>query len=248
MLPTQPPTYHRRHALLIALGAVVIVLILWNIRQLDFLLYPFRLFVTYVHEAGHGLTAIVTGGRFVNFEIFADGTGKAFTAGGWRFLILPAGYLGAAVFGAVLFYLVNRIRYTRSIAVILGIGLILFSLIFGRFSITALLVGIGFGAVLIGMGWKLSNDINILVLNILSMLTGLNGVLDLWMLVRNSNIGLGSTLNDAAAFQREIAPLVPAAVWAFLWAVIAILILGVSIWYSVVRPMRKSSHAHTTKP
>ncbi len=239
MLPVQPSTDHRRRALLIALGAVVIVFILWNIRQLDFLLYPFRLFVTYVHEAGHGLMAILTGGRFVSFEIYADGTGKAFTAGGWRILILPAGYLGAAIFGAVLFYLVNRVRYSRSIAVILGILLIILSLTFGRFSITALLVGVGFGAALIGMGWKLPGDLNILVLNILAILTGLNGVLDLWMLVQNSNIGLGNLQNDAAAFQSEIAPLIPAAVWAFLWAVIAILLLGISIWYSVVRPMRK---------
>ena len=50
-------THHalfNQRALLISVVAFVIVLVLWNIPALDFILYPFRLFVTFVHEAGHG--------------------------------------------------------------------------------------------------------------------------------------------------------------------------------------------------
>ncbi|MBN8621502.1 MAG: M50 family metallopeptidase, partial [Anaerolineae bacterium] len=105
--------------LLILIAALVLVFILWNIPQLDFVLYPFRLFVTYVHEAGHGTAALLTGGRFLGFEIFANGAGQAITAGGSRLLILPAGYLGAALFGAILFYLNNRFHYSRALSVVL---------------------------------------------------------------------------------------------------------------------------------
>ncbi|MBZ0275343.1 MAG: M50 family metallopeptidase [Anaerolineae bacterium] len=63
--------YSRRHILALGLVAVVIVFILWNVREVSFLLYPFRLFVTYVHEAGHGSAAILTGGELRSFEIFA---------------------------------------------------------------------------------------------------------------------------------------------------------------------------------
>src|SRR6185436_16758514 len=105
--------------LLLAMLATVVVFILWNVPQLDFILYPFRLFVTYVHESGHGTAALLTGGRFAGFEIFSNGSGQAITAGGSRLLILPAGYLGAALFGAVLFYLVNRWNYNRTVSVIL---------------------------------------------------------------------------------------------------------------------------------
>jgi hypothetical protein len=241
MLPEQPSS-HRRRALLFALAAGVIVFVLWNVPQLSqVVLYPFRLFVTYVHEAGHGSMAVVTGGRFLSFEIMSNGAGQALTAGGFRPLILPAGYLGAALFGAVLFYLTNTLRYSRSLSVALGIGLLFFSVMFGRFSLTAFVVGIVFGGVLILLGWKASRDVNLLLLNMLAILTGLNAVLDLFFLVGNSGVGIGNLQNDAAAFSREVMPLVPAAVWALLWAVIAVILLGAAVWLSLIRPMRKSS-------
>ena len=230
----------RRRALLIACIAGVIVFVLWNIPQISqAILYPFHLFVTYVHEAGHGTMALLTGGHFLGFEIFADGSGQALTAGGSRLLILPAGYLGAALFGAVLFYLTNTGRYSRSISIALGIGLLIFSIIFGRFSITAFVVGAAFAAVLIVIGWKASRDINILVLNILAILTALNAVLDLFFLVNNSTAALGDVRNDAAAFSAGVFPLIPGAVWALLWALLAITMLGLAIWFSVIHPMRR---------
>jgi hypothetical protein len=225
--------------LLIALAAVVIVFIVWNTPALNGVLYPFRLFVTYVHEAGHGTAALLTGGRFVGFEVFPNGAGQALTAGGSRLLILPAGYLGTALFGAALFYLANRTRYTRGVAFALGIGLLVFSVLFGRFSLTAFLVGLAFGLALLGLGWKASRDINALVLNILAILTGLNAVLDLWFLIGDSGAMLGDLRNDAAAFAAEVAPLIPAWVWALLWALMAVVMLGLSVWRSVIRPLSK---------
>ena len=236
MLPDEN-SVHRRRALLIALAAGVIVFILWNTPQISqAVLYPFRLFVTYIHEAGHGTMALLTGGRFLGFEIFPSGAGQALTAGGSRLLILPAGYLGAALFGAVLFYLTNTVRHSRSIAVALGIGLLIFSVIFGRFSLPALVVGAAFGVVLIVIGRRANRDINILVLNMLAILTGLNAVLDLFFLIGNSSATLGDVRNDAAAFSQQVFPLIPGAAWAFVWALLAIAMLGLSIWYSVVRP------------
>ena len=49
---------------------------------------------TLVHELSHGLAALLTGGRFVQFTITPDASGLATSAGGWRWLIIPAGYLG----------------------------------------------------------------------------------------------------------------------------------------------------------
>ncbi|HEX2619235.1 MAG TPA: M50 family metallopeptidase, partial [Phototrophicaceae bacterium] len=122
---TQPPARSfRRQALFLAMIALGVVYLLWNIPALDGLIYPFRLFVSYVHEAGHSVTAIITGGSVIGFTISPDGSGVATTVGGTRALILPAGYLGAALFGAILFYLVNTVRYTRFIAVVIGAGLL----------------------------------------------------------------------------------------------------------------------------
>lgn len=224
--------------LLILLAALVLVFILWNIPQLDFVLYPFRLFVTYVHEAGHGTAALLTGGRFLGFEIFANGAGQAITAGGSRLLILPAGYLGAALFGAILFYLNNRFHYSRALSVALGVGLVIFSLLFGRISMLSLVVGLVFGGLLIVLGRRVNEYINNLVLNLLAVLTGLNAVLDVWYLVGNSGASLGAVRNDAAAFSEQVFPL-PGAVWALLWAGIAVVMLGAAVWLSVIRPRRR---------
>lgn len=238
MLPTESPVTRRR-TLLIALGAGIIVFILWNLPIGNTILYPFRLFVSYIHEIGHGSMALLTGGKFLGFEIFANGAGQALTAGGSRLLILPAGYLGAAAFGAILFYLTNSQPYTRTLSAILGVLLLIFSVIFGLSSLLAFAIGVAFAIMLFILAAKANREVNILILNILAILTGLNAVLDLWYLVRNSSASLGTISNDAAAFSRDVFPLIPAALWAFLWAVLAVIFLSIAIWYSVVRPIRK---------
>lgn len=231
--------FHRR-ALPIALAAIVLVFILWNVPFFDFVLYPFRLFVTFVHESGHGLAALITGGRFIEFTVNSDGSGLAQTAGGSRALILPAGYLGAALFGAALFYLANTIPHSRVLSVGLGVLVILITVLFTNLLTVAFFVGLLMGAVLIFIGRRAHEDITTLVLNVLAVLTGLNAVFDLLMLMNNSNIGMGSVRNDAAAFSAEIAPLVPPAAWAFLWCALAILMLGAAVYYSLIHPIRRN--------
>ena len=239
MTPELPRT-HQRRSLWLSLLAFVLVFVIWNVPALrDTILYPVNLFVTYVHEAGHGIAAILSGGRFLGFEVQAGGGGVAMTQGGARWLILPAGYIGAALFGAVLFYLVNRFHRTRAIALGLGIFLIAFSLVFALGSWVAVLVGVTFGVALIAAGQFLPGSITLVLLNLLAILTSLNAVLDIITLVGNSDVRLGTLHNDAAAFSREIAPLIPAPVWAFLWAAIAVALLVFSIWLSIIRPLRR---------
>jgi hypothetical protein len=89
------------------------------------------------------------------------------------------------------------------------------------------------------LGQRANRDINIVILNILVMLTALNAVMDLVQLVQFSHIGIGQLRNDAAAFSAEITPLIPAAVWGFIWALLAVLMLGVSVWFSIIHPLRR---------
>lgn len=109
-----------RRDLTLAVIAFVIALVLWQMHGLAFLTYPLRLFVTMIHELGHGTTAVLTGGDFGGFRVESSGAGLALTSGGWRFLIIPAGYLGTAIFGAVLLFLANRSRKPGTIAIGLG--------------------------------------------------------------------------------------------------------------------------------
>lgn len=235
------PADFRQRAFTLSLIAFAVVWVLWNVPTLDFITYPLRLFVTFIHEAGHGLAAVITGGQFRNFEIFRDGSGVATTAGGSPLLVLPAGYLGTALFGSVLFYLANRLPYPKAIAGFLGVSVVLIALRFGGLFSIAGVVGIVMGALLIGLAWRGHADVTLLVLNVLAVVVGLNAVLDLFFLVNNSGISAGQVRNDAAAFQAAIAPLIPAAIWAGLWALTAVGMLGAAIYFSLIKGWRTPS-------
>lgn len=58
LLNENKPKNYRRHALFMTLIATIVVYILWNIPMLGIILYPLKLFTTYVHEAGHTLAAL----------------------------------------------------------------------------------------------------------------------------------------------------------------------------------------------
>jgi hypothetical protein len=47
-------------------------------------MYPLRLFVTYVHEAGHAIMTLLTGGRIHEFVVSADGSGHVVSSNGAR--------------------------------------------------------------------------------------------------------------------------------------------------------------------
>ena len=72
--------------------------LLWD----TFVVYPFRLFVVFLHEISHGLAAVLTGGSIVSIGLSFDEGGVCLTRGGWPFLILNAGYLGQPALGRAL--------------------------------------------------------------------------------------------------------------------------------------------------
>lgn len=221
----------RRTSLGLVALAFGLVLALWQVPELAPVLVPFRYFVTTVHELGHGLAAIVSGGSFRAYEVYASGAGVATTASNARWLVIPAGYVGTAIFGAILFYLNNRFSRSKAIAIGLGIGFALMTLLFAR-SLTAILAGALTAAILIGLGWKAPRLLVTFVLNVLALLTGLNAVLDIWGLIGNLDSRvvnrLGNVPNDAYAMAQAVGILPPGG-WALVWMAQAVLILGAAI-------------------
>jgi len=234
--------HDRRRSLLLAVLAFILVMIVWQIADLNVILTPFRYFVTTIHELGHGLTALISGGQFVRYEVFETGAGVATTAGGTRWLILPAGYVGTALFGAVLLYAANRTHHTRIIATGLGLLFAAFTLLFAR-NLTGILAGALTAAGLILIGRKGSIPLNTFVLNVLAVVTGLNAVLDLVALLRSPSMGLLSaggglgTPNDALAMA-QTAGFLPAIGWAIVWTATALTLIGTSAYYTFWRPLR----------
>ena len=74
------------------------------------ILYPIHLLVTFLHELGHALGALITGGSVLALQVNEDGSGWTKTAGGNLGIILMGGYLGSALLGNILFYIVLYIN------------------------------------------------------------------------------------------------------------------------------------------
>jgi hypothetical protein len=249
----------RRQALMVSVLALIFAIFLWNIRAapgqdsaqpagdivtatLSPLLWPVRLFVTFVHEAGHSVAALITGGEVIKFEVSPNGSGKATTAGGDPALILPAGYLGAALFGAALFFLTSRYpKWTRGLSVFLGLSIIILTVLYARQdefgNMTANIIGIGFGIGLIALGWLAPRVINVFILNTLALLTGLNALMDVSYLVRQPDAAIGEIMNDASVFASTYTPLLPAAVIAFIWSLVAVFMLGAAVYFGLLKPV-----------
>ena len=72
---------HANRARVALIGAAIATVVLYFIPFGNYVLYPLMLFSTFVHEMGHGLTAMVLGGDFLYFKMWADGSGVAAYAG-----------------------------------------------------------------------------------------------------------------------------------------------------------------------
>ena len=116
--------------------AATISVVLWFIPFAEFLTYPFRIFVTFIHEVGHALAALVTGNSVASLSAATNASGETYTTQGGlisQVFISSAGYLGSMAFGALLLILIRKAVAAR--IVLLSCGILIFGLtmIYGLF-------------------------------------------------------------------------------------------------------------------
>jgi hypothetical protein len=86
------------------------------------ILYPITLLVTFLHEFGHAVGAILTGGGVEGMQINLDGSGYTVTRGGRASLILMGGYLGSIVLGNLLLWIgVRKAAWARPTLMLMSI-------------------------------------------------------------------------------------------------------------------------------
>jgi hypothetical protein len=91
--------------------AAAITVALWFLPFAEILTYPFRLFVTFIHEGGHVLAALLTFSPVQSLSVSPDGSGLVYAGVGNGLSLLifsSAGYVGATAFGALLLILIRR--------------------------------------------------------------------------------------------------------------------------------------------
>ncbi|UXI68449.1 M50 family metallopeptidase [Tahibacter amnicola] len=210
---------------LAGLAALTLVLLVaWQIPYFGLVVYPFRLFGTFVHELSHGMAALVTGGHFERFTVSPDLSGLAWSAGGIRFIISSAGYVGSAVFGGILILLAARGVTARVLLTALGLLLGVLCLLFVR-NLFGITTGLALSAAMVLGGLRLRppwSDMLLLVLALQLVLDGFNSLFTLLRLSAHSTVQ-----TDALSMAQATG--IPAVVWTVVWTALSVAMLVVTL-------------------
>ncbi len=214
-----------RNKLIYRVLAIVLVYIMLKFLGGSFgqmALYPVTLLVTFLHEFGHALGGILTGGRVAGLNIAADGSGYTTTVGGNRAVILMGGYLGSAVLGNLLFFIGARQRQlTQATLLVLAVLMALVAFFwFESFQSTGLLLV--FAAILAFIAMKTTWDQDVL------MFLGLAAVL---YIIQDFNVGPSS---DLAMYEQTVG-IFPSKIWMYLWLALA----GVLFYFNLKNIFRR---------
>ncbi len=208
-----------------------------------FALYPLRLFITLIHESGHALAAVLTGGSVNYLQVFTNGEGVTWSQTSlWaQGIVISGGYLGTTIFGAILLQLARSPKWKTTLA---GIALYVLAvtLIWAHNpfdNLFTLVVGIVLGAILLGLARGLPPIGASFVVTFLAVQCCLNAVGDLRILLQLTTTMPGKD-NDAV-FMSQHFPF-PPTFWAIAWAVAAVCILALSLKSYLGRsPARKQA-------
>jgi len=188
------------------------------------LVYPIRLFVTFIHEGGHAIAAILTLGQVERLHVFLDASGETLTRGGFPLAIASAGYLTSTAFGAALLILGSyTTRAKAALTACAGVVLLLTAFLAGDWITWAMgiLLASGLAVVAILFNPELAH----FFLSFLAVQCCLNAFLDLRTLFVLST---STTVHSDAVTMQQMT-MVPATVWAVSWMVISLLALVVAL-------------------
>jgi len=221
--------------------AATLSVLLWFIPFAEFLTYPFRIFVTFIHEGGHALAALLTGNSVASLSVATNASGETYTTqGGFisQVLISSAGYIGSMAFGALLLILIRKAVAAR--LVLLGCSIFVFTLtmIYGLFkpifSMNAwsgipftLLAGTAISVGLVLIAKFASARVATFFMSFLAVQCVLNALFDLKTVFFYSSPFGPAVATDAVNMAHATG--VPAIFWTILWIGVA---LGI-LWFAM---------------
>ena len=223
------------------LTAAAISILLWFIPFAELLTYPFRLFVTFIHEGGHAIAALLTGNSVESLSIATNASGETYTTQGGtisQMFVASAGYLGSMAFGAFLLVLIRRAIAAR--VVLIGSAALVFALtlIYGLIKpavsgvVSSALPFTILAGTLLTVGLVLvaryaSARVATFFVSFLAVQCVLNALLDLKTVFFLSSPFAPSVPTDAMNMANATG--IPAFVWSVVWITIALGILAMAM-------------------
>jgi hypothetical protein len=221
--------------------AAAISVVLWFIPYVGILNYPFRIFVTFIHEGGHAIAALLTGNSVQSLSVAMNASGETYTTQGGmlsQILVSSAGYLGSMAFGALLLVLIRKSIAAR--IVLFGCSFLILGLtmIYGLFKPLVTLgawSGIPFtflAGTLLSVGLFLiarfaSARVASFFVSFLAVQCVLNALFDLKTVLFLSTPFAPSVATDAV--NMSMATGIPAFFWTVIWIFMALAILWLAL-------------------
>jgi hypothetical protein len=221
--------------------ATAITLALWFIPYAEILTYPFRIFVTFIHEGGHAIAALLTGNSVASLSVAANASGETYTTEGGllsQIFVSSAGYLGAMAYGALLLVLIRRAVAARIVLLASAGFILLLTTVFGlwkplsngmweRFSFFTLLAGAVLTIGLVAIARYASARTASFFVSFLAVQCVLNALTDLKTVFFLSSPFGASVPTDAVNMANATG--IPSIFWAIIWIGIALLILSTAM-------------------
>jgi hypothetical protein len=231
--PADPSARTQRYLL----AGLLASLLLWNLPYGWVLLYPFKLFATWLHEGSHAVLMVLGGAGVDRLDIYRDTSGLAIPHAGVtaaaQAVISSAGYMGTAFFGA-LFLVLGRTRRGARVVLLVLAGLLAASAAFwvrNRFGLVAVMTG----AMALGLaGWLAGPGLAAFVVNFLAAQACILAVLDIRVLFAATVYVDGKPYAQSDA--HIVADIIggPYWVWAAMW-----MAWSFGLFYLALRLMRR---------
>mmetsp|Transcript_24412 Transcript_24412/g.50688 ORF Transcript_24412/g.50688 Transcript_24412/m.50688 type:complete len:264 (+) Transcript_24412:196-987(+) len=141
--------------------------------------YPFRLLTTFLHEISHALACWLSCGSVRAIRVFNNEGGVTQYVGGCRVLIIPAGYVGSAIWGSLFVMFSGGKRTATGVAGTL-VGLLLISLCYAP-NRTMVLLNLGYAvvtSVFIYLEWAVFSPILNYVVLFYGAFVGIHAIFD----------------------------------------------------------------------
>jgi hypothetical protein len=206
-------------------------------------LIPVQYLDTALHEMGHALFCLATGGTVTGLTIVGDGDGHAgltFTRGGIPFIYNQTGYLGTTLFGCLMLWLGRGRGRAACRAVLIGLGVLIATVTvlfmaptvmqagFAGQAFLSVLTGLALAGGLVLAGSKLSDRLAQYLLLFLGVQIALGAVDDvIWLAKLSLGMAYSHSFTDATN-QAELTHL-PAAFWSILWCGLSLAMLALTL-------------------
>ena len=197
---------------------------------------PLEILVVFFHEASHAFMTLLTGGEVMRMEVTIERGGSVLSAGGNRFLILSAGYLGSLVIGAVLLIASMRTRHDRLILLLVAIAMTVATLLYMRNGFGLVYGFAGAFALFAIARWlpAIASDYALRLIGVMSLMYVPRDIF-------SDTIQRSQLRSDAFMLAEEFGG--STWFWGGIWLVIAVVIAAYAVFLSVRRANRRSDQA-----